>query len=67
MTQNDMDIIREAIKQYQEEVKEEILWAVQSAKSGEWGEVWEVTKANKGIILGVAVPTALLLRYGAQV
>jgi hypothetical protein len=44
-----------------------ILSAVSCASNGQWDDVWEVVKDNKGIILGVFVPLGLVLRWPAAV
>jgi hypothetical protein len=40
---------------------------VDSARKGDWSEVYEVAKNNKGIILGVFLPLAVALRWPAAV
>ena len=50
-----MEIVNESIKDYQAEVKEEAYWAMDCARAGDWAGVWEVAKANRGLLLGVVV------------
>lgn len=32
---------------------------------GDWGEVWRIANANKGVIFGVVLPLVMLLRFPA--
>eukprot|EP00981_Chlorochromonas_danica_P007591 scaffold1818_cov214-Ochromonas_danica.AAC.2 len=59
----DFDIIREALSNYTEELRDEMNYVVDCVQRGDWGEVWEVAKHHKVLILGVVVPSFLLLRY----
>lgn len=59
----DADVIREAFQSLTEEIREEISFAYDAAKEGDWENVWNVVKANKGILIGIVVPAAVVLRF----
>lgn len=40
--------------------------AVEAAKVGDFDYLWEIAKANKGIIFGVVIPTTLIIRFPAM-
>lgn len=59
----DFDVIREALATYGEEIRDEMNYTLDCISRGDWPEVWEQAKHHKIIILGVVVPSFLLLRY----
>lgn len=59
----DIDIVREAVSSYLEEMRDEISVTVDAARRGDWHTVWEVANAHKFLILGVVMPTFVFLRY----
>ena len=58
-----MNIVVDALKTYGDELKQEAAYAVESAKEGKWGQVWDVVKDNRGFVFGVVVPVLLILRF----
>lgn len=61
--QQDFDVVKEALQSYGEEIKDEINYAMDCVKSGDWQGLFDVAKDHKGIIFGVVVPTLVFLRY----
>ena len=65
--QEDVDIIREAFQEYVEDLKAELTYAMDCAARGEWGEVWNLTKAYRGLFIGVVFPALVFLRFPALI
>jgi hypothetical protein len=63
----DAEIVKEALTSFIQDVQDEFTYAAESASKGDWKEVWEIVKVNKGIIFGVVVPLALIFRFPALV
>lgn len=61
--QQDIDVIREALQSYGEEMKDEMVYAMECVKRGDWEGLYDVAKAHKVLIFGVVVPTFVFLRY----
>jgi hypothetical protein len=61
--QQDLDVIREALQSYGEEMKDEMVYAMECVKRSDWEGLLEVAKAHKVLIFGVVVPTFVFLRY----
>jgi hypothetical protein len=61
--QEDLDVIKDALSLLTEEIQEELSYAVDCAKNGDWKGLGDVAKDHKFIILGVVVPTVVFLRY----
>jgi curved DNA-binding protein CbpA len=59
----DMNVIKDAIQSYGDELRSEAEYAASAARDGRWGEVWDVAWTNKGFVFGVVMPALLLLRY----
>ncbi len=57
------EVIEQAIRDYQEDITEELLWAADCVKRGDLASAAEVIKAHKGIFLAVGLPVAILLRF----
>lgn len=63
----DAEVVKKAVEEYFDEVQEDIKYMMKKAREGDWAEVWNVAKANKGLIFfGVAVP-AVILRFPAAI
>jgi hypothetical protein len=60
---NDFDVVKDALQSYSEEMKDEMNYAVDCMKAGDWNGVFDVAKAHKGLIFGIVVPSFLLFRY----
>ncbi len=60
---NDFDVVKDALQSYSEEMKDEMNYAVDCMKDGDWNGVMDVAKAHKGLIFGIVIPSFLLLRY----
>ena len=65
--QEDLEVIKAALRGYISDVQSEFAFAAKSASSGRWEEVWEVAKNYKGIIFGFVVPAVLLIRFPAAI
>ena len=63
----DIDVIRDAVSLYGNDVKEEIEVVIAAARNGEWNRVWQSAKENKGLLLGVLLPVAVIFRFPALV
>lgn len=61
--QGDVDVVKDALASYAEELQDELVFAAESARRGDWASVREVASAHKGLLLGVVLPVLLLLRY----
>ena len=65
--QRDFEIIQEAFSMYLHDLYEEAQFAYEASLRGEWNDVWDVIKYNKGLILGVLVPSIVILRFPALI
>jgi len=65
--QEDVTVIKEALELYLTDIKEELHYAVDCVQHRDWNGLWELAKAHKGIIFGIVVPTALILRFPALI
>jgi curved DNA-binding protein CbpA len=63
----DVNVVKEAFTDYIDDLKDEMVYAGQCASRGEWSEVWEVVKANSGIVIGLVLPIVLFLRFPALI
>lgn len=61
--QQDVEVVKEAVGLYFEEMKDEMNYAIDCALRRDWKGLGEVANAHKGIVIGVVVPTILFLRY----
>jgi hypothetical protein len=61
--QEDFDVVKDALASYGEEMMDELHYAVESMRRGDWKGVWEVASSHKGIIFGIVVPTFLIIRF----
>lgn len=61
--QQDVEVITEALESYGQELKEEVQYFVDCVRARDWEKVNETISANKGLIFGIIVPTALFIRY----
>lgn len=59
----DTEVLKEAAELMLADMREEFKMAIQAAYEGDFDHLWEIAKANKGVIFGVVVPTALVLRF----
>ena len=59
----DADIVREAINSFIQDIQDEFTYTADCVSRGDWNEVWEITKNNKGVVLGVILPIALIFRF----
>mmetsp|Transcript_12005 Transcript_12005/g.26943 ORF Transcript_12005/g.26943 Transcript_12005/m.26943 type:complete len:239 (-) Transcript_12005:216-932(-) len=59
----DFDVVKDALSSYGEEVKDELEYAVDCAKNGDWPALWDLAQHHKVLILGVVLPTVVFLRY----
>ena len=59
----DADIVKEAINGFIQDIQDEFTYTADCISRGDWNEVWEITKNNKGIVLGVILPIALIFRF----
>jgi hypothetical protein len=61
--QSDVEVITDAFKIYVQELQDELAYTAESVRRGDWNEVWESIKANKGVIFGIVVPAVIFLRF----
>ena len=61
--QQDVEVIKEALESLGEELRDEAQYFVDNVRARDWDKVNETVSANKGLIFGIIVPTALLIRY----
>ena len=62
-TNEGRDVVEQALADYQEDLKEELLWAVDCVKRGEYDKAKEVVVAHKELFIGVGIPLVVLLRF----
>jgi len=48
-------------------LKAELTYAMDCAAKGEWGEVWNLAKAYRGLFIGVIFPALVFLRFPALI
>ena len=60
---SDVEVVKEALSHYITDVKDEVESVIDAAKARDWARVWEAVKANKGFLLGVVLPVAVLFRF----
>lgn len=60
---HDVDVMKEAFKNFAEDVKDEFAHAADSISKGNWQEAWKVVKNNSGVIFGILLPLVLFVRY----
>ena len=65
--QRDFEVIQEAFAMYLQDLYEEAQFAYEASLRGDWNDVWDVVKYNKGLILGVLVPSIVILRFPALI
>ena len=63
--QRDFEIIQEALAMYLHDLYEEAQFAYEASLRGDWDDVWDVVKYNKGLIFGIIVPSVVILRFPA--
>lgn len=63
----DVEVVKDALRNYVQDIQQEFSYAAQCAGRGEWSQVWEVAKNNKMLILGVVGPGVLIFRFPAVV
>lgn len=61
--QQDVDVVREAVGLYAEEMKDEMNYAIDCISRRDWTGLGEVLKAHSILVASVVVPTVLFLRY----
>ena len=61
--QQDLDIIKDALQSYYDEIRDDMTIAIDSLKRGDWGTAAEIAKSHRILIVGVVLPTFLLVRY----
>lgn len=62
-TMQDYSVIKEAAKDYVEDLGEEVQYAYDCLVRGDIRGVWDVVRVNSGLLAGVILPLALLLRF----
>lgn len=60
---SDVDVIIETVRSYSEDLMTDISEAVKEADKGNFTPAYEVIRDNRGLILGIIVPVALVLRF----
>ena len=63
----DIDVLKEAWKDYYTETKEELDYAVKRADEGDFAPLWNIVDTNKFVILGVLVPVVAIFRFPALI
>lgn len=63
----DVGVISEAMVSIAKDVQEEVEMVLEAAKAGDWNSVWKSAKDNKGFIVGVLLPLAIVFRFPAAV
>ena len=61
--QSERYIVEEAMNEVMRDIQEDLVYAVNSGMRGEWKEVWEVAKDNKGIIFTFVVLPTIIFRF----
>lgn len=61
--QRDVEVIQEAFVSYLSDLSAEIQLGYTASTQGDWETVWDVVKYNRGIILGIVVPSIVILRF----
>ena len=56
----DVNILREAFKDYIKDMQDEFIYAADCAEKGEWSEVFEIMKQNKEVVIAMILPIILL-------
>jgi hypothetical protein len=62
----DSEVLTEVFGMMLADMQAEFGMAVEAAGQGDFDYLWEIAKANKGVIFGVALPTALIVRFPAM-
>lgn len=63
ITQEDIDVIKEAISAYEEDLKEDLVEAAQLVSEGQIGQAATLMAEHKYLFAGVVLPAAVLLRF----
>jgi len=63
VTDEDKNILWQCIKDYQDDVRDDMMYAVQCANRGEWQEAADAAKAHSGLLIGAGVPLVAVLRF----
>lgn len=64
---DDIEVVKEAISTIGRDVQDEVEMVLTAARAGDWKTVWESANENKGFIVGVLLPLAVVLRFPAAV
>jgi len=62
-TKEDRHVVEQALEDYQNDLKEEFLYARDCIQRGDFQEAYNIAKSHKGLILGVGVPVVVVLRF----
>ena len=63
ITQEDIDVIREAISAYEEDLKEDLTEAAELVSEGKISQAASLMSEHKYLFAGVVLPAAVLLRF----
>lgn len=64
---HDSDVVKEAFESFKVEFQEEMNYLGDCLRRGDWSEAWTVAKEYKGVILGIVIPIAVLVRFPAMI
>ena len=67
MTREDLDIIKQAWADYEKEMREDVEYAVRCINKGEFRRAASVLSEYTGIIFGIFLPLAAVLRFPALI
>ena len=62
-TKEDRHVVEQAIRDYQDHVREEFLLALEHVEDGEYEQALNIAKAHRGLLLTIAVPVVAILRF----
>ena len=63
MTHEDMEVIKEAMRVYEEDLLDDIKYAAELATRGEFNKAMAIMSDHKYLVAGVLVPAAVVLRF----
>merc|ERR1712146_282464 len=61
--QSERYIVQEALDEVMQNIREDLLYAVNAGMRGEWKQVWEVAKENKGMIFTFVILPTIMFRF----
>ncbi len=67
MSREDLEIIKEAFAEYEKEMREDVTFAVEAINKGEFRKAGSVLSEYTGVVLGIFLPVAAILRFPALV